>query len=146
VQVRPPPLLLLLVVDPDTAPHQTCCVCVCVCVCVLPSREGVALADQRNRQAHNRYWAEETVYAKANGGAFDFLIDSARQGAVPIDPTFWDALFAQPAAAWGLRVYEQVCDSCVMGSRMRLQLLNASICCVHLMMRAQTSVSLFHSA
>ena len=73
------------------------------------------------------------MYAKANGGAFDFLIDSARQGAVPIDPTFWDALFAQPAAAWGLRVYEQVCSECVMGSRMRLQLLNATTCCAHLM-------------
>ena len=68
-----------------------------------------ALYEQTNWlvQAHNRYWALETPYAKQNGGPYEFLLDAVRHGAVPTDPQFWDDLFAQPKAAWGLRVYEQ---------------------------------------
>lgn len=56
-------------------------------------------------QAHNRYWAPETPYAKQNGGAYEFLVSAT--GAVPAEQRFWNDLFAAPKAAWGLRVYEQ---------------------------------------
>eukprot|EP00494_Astrolonche_serrata_P003560 UN03567 len=28
--------------------------------------------------AHNRYWSSDTVYAKQNGGAYDFIIEDNR--------------------------------------------------------------------
>ena len=57
-------------------------------------------------QAHNRYWAPDTDYAKQNGGSFNFYIDEKNKGAVPQDKMFWHWLFRE-AKAWGLRVYEQ---------------------------------------
>lgn len=58
-------------------------------------------------QAHNRYWSNQTVYAKQNGGNYNFLFDSGVMGgAVPLDQKFWDDLF-KTAAQWGLKVYEQ---------------------------------------
>ena len=57
-------------------------------------------------QAHNRYWAADAVYAKQNGGAYEWLIDYVKNGSVPLDQAFWDHLFAG-SSSWGLRVYEQ---------------------------------------
>lgn len=54
--------------------------------------------------AHNRYWSTENVYAKQNGGDFEFIIEE--HGALPVDDTFWDFFFDQ-AKRWGLDVYEQ---------------------------------------
>ena len=56
--------------------------------------------------AHNRWWSAENVYAEDNGGAYAFVVDRARGGAVPAAEAFWDALFLN-ASDWGLRVYEQ---------------------------------------
>jgi hypothetical protein len=58
-------------------------------------------------QAHNRYWAEDAVYAKQNGGDYDFSVDSIKHGSVPTEQRFWDDLFSKSTSAWGLRVYEQ---------------------------------------
>ena len=57
-------------------------------------------------QAHNRYWAIDNVYAKKNGGKYEFIADDYGRGMLPNDPNFWDHLFAG-ASNWGLRVYEQ---------------------------------------
>ncbi|KAH8061053.1 hypothetical protein JL722_4347 [Aureococcus anophagefferens] len=63
--------------------------------------------------AHNRYWSGETVYAKQNGGDFDFIIEDVRGGkhggswAFPDDPAFWDHLIGTAADDWGLATYEQ---------------------------------------
>mmetsp|Transcript_39765 Transcript_39765/g.127113 ORF Transcript_39765/g.127113 Transcript_39765/m.127113 type:complete len:546 (+) Transcript_39765:129-1766(+) len=54
--------------------------------------------------AHNRYFSSGTRYAKENGGDFNFQVDGAT--ALPDDPAFWPALFAE-AHGWGLAVYEQ---------------------------------------
>ena len=58
-------------------------------------------------QAHNRYWAPDAVYAKQNGGKFEFVIDMVNNGAAPTDENFWEDLLSVPAQSWGLRVYEQ---------------------------------------
>jgi hypothetical protein len=58
-------------------------------------------------QAHNRYWAQDNVYAKENGGLYDFVLDSIKDGGVPIDHSFWSDLFEIPSQTWGLAVYEQ---------------------------------------
>ncbi|KAH8078447.1 hypothetical protein JL720_9638 [Aureococcus anophagefferens] len=62
--------------------------------------------------AHNRYWSGETVYAKQNGGDFDFIIEDVRRQArrqlgLPGDPAFWDHLIGTAADDWGLATYEQ---------------------------------------
>ncbi|KAK7231925.1 hypothetical protein SO694_00083057 [Aureococcus anophagefferens] len=63
--------------------------------------------------AHNRYWSGETVYAKQNGGDFDFIIEEGAGGkhggswAFPDDPAFWDHLIGTAADDWGLATYEQ---------------------------------------
>jgi len=69
--------------------------------------------------AHNRYWSGETVYAKQNGGDFEFVIEDAQEGwdddgsgdqgswAFPVDPEFWDYLIGSAQEDWGLGVYEQ---------------------------------------
>lgn len=56
--------------------------------------------------AHNRWWSNENIYAKQNGGIYDFLIDNQLQIALPIDQQFWNDLF-QNASSWGLHTYEQ---------------------------------------
>ena len=63
--------------------------------------------------AHNRYWSGENVYAKQNGGDFDFIVEASTDEkhpgswAFPTDPRFWDALIGDAAADWGLATYEQ---------------------------------------
>ncbi len=78
--------------------------------------------------AHNRYWSSKNVYAKQNGGPFNFVIgnggyikrvfsakgnhifteyDEYNQSiALPQDGDFWKHLFHE-ATKWGLEVYEQ---------------------------------------
>lgn len=55
---------------------------------------------------HNRYWSDNNVYAKQNGGQYDFIIDKDTQTALPTDQKFWDFLM-HSSRQWGLRVYEQ---------------------------------------
>eukprot|EP01013_Petalomonas_cantuscygni_P008167 TRINITY_DN20876_c0_g1_i1.p1 TRINITY_DN20876_c0_g1~~TRINITY_DN20876_c0_g1_i1.p1 ORF type:complete len:853 (+),score=147.81 TRINITY_DN20876_c0_g1_i1:312-2561(+) len=68
-------------------------------------------------QAHNRWWAQDVVYAKQNnlGYDYDFLIEACKssgceghfQGtALPLEERFWDDLIRN-STRWGLRVYEQ---------------------------------------
>eukprot|EP00054_Salpingoeca_dolichothecata_P012674 m.70327 g.70327 ORF g.70327 m.70327 type:complete len:763 (+) comp20068_c0_seq1:336-2624(+) len=64
-------------------------------------------------QGHNRYWATDNVYAKQNGGKWDFVIENGTSGengkkalAFPLQQEFWDWLLST-SARWGLRVYEQ---------------------------------------
>jgi hypothetical protein len=54
--------------------------------------------------AHNRMWSSENVYAKQNGGKYNWLIEGKE--AVPLGQLFWDDLMEQ-GKAWGLYVYEQ---------------------------------------
>jgi hypothetical protein len=58
-------------------------------------------------QGHNRYWSDNAVYAKQNGGDYEFLTDPLSGGALPTEQRFWDDFFSRPKSAWGLRVYEQ---------------------------------------
>ena len=39
------------------------------------------------------------------GTKFKFIVD--KDGAVPVDPTFWDYLLSDPVNKWRLIVYEQ---------------------------------------
>ena len=61
---------------------------------------------------HNRYWAVDNVYAAANGGDYDFVIEKKGQGqgymdfAWPTEQRFWDD-FIRNATEWGLFLYEQ---------------------------------------
>jgi hypothetical protein len=58
-------------------------------------------------QAHNRYWSDQNIYAKQNGGDYEFLIQNG-SGAVPITQRFWDDFFAQSKEIIAnLEVYEQ---------------------------------------
>lgn len=54
--------------------------------------------------AHNRYWDPKNIYAKQNGGKYDFVVEEVFS--LPIEQQFWDDLLGE-AATWGLRVYEQ---------------------------------------
>jgi len=58
-------------------------------------------------QAHNRYWSDEAIYAATNGGSYEFGIDGATHGAVPLSESFWTDLFRGPRESWNLAVYEQ---------------------------------------
>jgi hypothetical protein len=61
---------------------------------------------------HNRYWGVDNVYAKQNGGNYDFVIESKGSGAGfsdfawPTEQRFWDDLMYN-ASKWGLFMYEQ---------------------------------------
>ena len=57
-------------------------------------------------QGHNRYWASDVVYAKQNGGQWDFLVDVASNKSLPVEEGFWDFLM-RSSKRWGLAVYEQ---------------------------------------
>jgi hypothetical protein len=57
-----------------------------------------------NFQLHNRYWAADNVYAKNNGGLYDFLTGNTT--ALPVEEAFWDFLLGR-AKNWGMSVYEQ---------------------------------------
>ena len=56
--------------------------------------------------AHNRYWSNDTDYAKQNGGKFNFILDSNGY-AVPNDTDFWKYLLSTAKNDWNLMVYEQ---------------------------------------
>jgi len=56
--------------------------------------------------AHNRYWAPDTVYAKQNGGDYDFVIEDHNAKALPLEERFWQDLF-RSSKKWGMTVYEQ---------------------------------------
>ncbi|KAK7077169.1 hypothetical protein SK128_018599 [Halocaridina rubra] len=56
--------------------------------------------------AHNRWFASDTDYAKQNGGKFPFTVDNSTSKALPLDKSFWDALFDK-AKTWGLVTYIQ---------------------------------------
>ena len=62
---------------------------------------------------HNRYWAVDNIYATANGGNYDFVIEKKGAGkdytnfAWPTEQRFWDDLLYN-ATQWGLKIYEQV--------------------------------------
>ena len=56
--------------------------------------------------AHNRYWSNNTDYAKQNGGLFNFIIDEDGY-ALPVDPEFWRYLLSTAKDEWNLKVYEQ---------------------------------------
>jgi hypothetical protein len=49
-------------------------------------------------------WSSDTVYAKQNGGQYNWLIEGNE--AVPLDQSFWNDLMTE-AKKWGLYVYEQ---------------------------------------
>ncbi|RYG44115.1 hypothetical protein EON67_12130, partial [archaeon] len=56
--------------------------------------------------AHNRYWATDTDYATANGGKYNFYIDSPNSPAgggmsVPLDGSFWPDLLQTSVREWG---------------------------------------------
>ncbi|CAK0821955.1 unnamed protein product [Prorocentrum cordatum] len=61
---------------------------------------------------HNRYWAVDNVYAKQNGGDYDFVVEKKGEGqgfqdfAWPTEQRFWDDLLYN-SSAWGLFMYEQ---------------------------------------
>ncbi|KAJ8045291.1 hypothetical protein HOLleu_08272 [Holothuria leucospilota] len=56
--------------------------------------------------AHNRYWSPDNVYAKENGGKYDFIIEESI--AIPNDTNFWCDFFKNISNAnWKLRLYEQ---------------------------------------
>ncbi len=55
---------------------------------------------------HNRYWSNDTDYAKQNGGKFDFILDTNGY-AVPIDTHFWKYLLSTAKKDLNLIVYEQ---------------------------------------
>ncbi|CAF0793390.1 unnamed protein product [Brachionus calyciflorus] len=56
--------------------------------------------------AHNKFWDIKTVYAKKNGGSYDFILDSFTGKSLPDDQKFWDDLFLN-GTKWGLKTYEQ---------------------------------------
>ena len=67
------------------------------------------LADVHNKTgwvytAHNRMWSSEVTYAKANGGKYDWIVNS--KGALPMSEEFWMWLMGE-GVTWGLQMYEQ---------------------------------------
>ena len=56
---------------------------------------------------HNRMWAAENVYARSNGGDYDFIVEPTNQLAIPIEQRFWDDLLRNASTEWGMLVYEQ---------------------------------------
>ena len=58
------------------------------------------------RTGHNRFWASDTVYAKQNGGDWDFIVEVDNHKSIPVEQGFWDYLM-ESSRAWGLKVYEQ---------------------------------------
>lgn len=56
--------------------------------------------------AHNRWFSAKNVYAKQNGGKYDFVVERDKDVALPQDKTFWKDFFHN-ATQWGLRMYLQ---------------------------------------
>ncbi|GFO39685.1 non-lysosomal glucosylceramidase [Plakobranchus ocellatus] len=56
---------------------------------------------------HNRYWDNDTTYARYNGGKYNFIPDTTTGCAVPDDQGFWNDLF-NSTQKWGKFIlYEQ---------------------------------------
>jgi hypothetical protein len=68
---------------------------------------------------HNRMWAAENVYAKQNGGRYDFDVETSNNLAIPLSQSFWDDLLFNATSEWGLVVYEQdwMCEYFAKGFR-----------------------------
>ncbi|CAD5111385.1 unnamed protein product [Dimorphilus gyrociliatus] len=56
--------------------------------------------------AHNRWFSANNVYAKQNGGKYNFVVERDKDIALPQDETFWKDFFYN-ATQWGLRMYLQ---------------------------------------
>jgi len=62
--------------------------------------------------AHNRWWSNDTTYAKQSGGKWDFYVETQSTKytneamALPLDQDFWNYLFST-SRQWGLYTYEQ---------------------------------------
>ncbi|XP_067660687.1 uncharacterized protein [Haliotis asinina] len=54
--------------------------------------------------AKNNFWSSDNVYAKQNGGAFNFEVEGDM--AIPTDEAFWDKIFSE-SKQWGLVTYIQ---------------------------------------
>ena len=55
-----------------------------------------------------RYWSDNTVYAKENGGKYQFLVEKSAQLAMPLEQTLWDDLIANKTMQGvPMSVYEQ---------------------------------------
>ncbi|CEM05382.1 unnamed protein product [Vitrella brassicaformis CCMP3155] len=54
--------------------------------------------------AHSRFFAEDNLHARQNGGLYDFLIQNHMT--MPMEARFWDSLFRN-STRWGLYMYEQ---------------------------------------
>jgi hypothetical protein len=55
-------------------------------------------------QMHNRMWSNDNVYAKENGGDYDFVLEDPLS--IPTEQRFWDDLMANKTEQ-GLVLYEQ---------------------------------------
>ncbi|XP_070576651.1 uncharacterized protein [Ptychodera flava] len=56
--------------------------------------------------AHNRWWTYTAVYAKVNGGKYNFIVERDDGHSIPQDAEFWDYLLAT-SREWQLIMYEQ---------------------------------------
>lgn len=64
--------------------------------------------------AHNRAWDHNNVYARQNGGTYDFLLGNTSKGeplGLPLERRFWDDLL-QNAREWGCINYQQGALKC----------------------------------
>lgn len=57
--------------------------------------------------SHNKFWDIKAYYAKQNGGAYNFVLDSLSGKSLPDSEQFWDDLFRNATLSWGLKTYEQ---------------------------------------
>lgn len=62
--------------------------------------------------AHNRYFSSDNVYAKQNGGDYQFYVDApgspaGGQMALPTEQRFWNDLLNNATREWGLSAYLQ---------------------------------------
>lgn len=58
-------------------------------------------------QLHNRYWATDNIYAKQNGGTYDFIVEQSEGYAIPTDQQLWDDLMAN-ATLTGMETYVEL--------------------------------------
>ena len=73
-----------------------------------PVKEGAGTTGWKY-VAHNRYWSTANVYAKQNGGDYEFIIEKGGK-AIPTTQRFWDYLM-RVSKEWGMAVYEQDCET-----------------------------------
>ncbi len=69
--------------------------------------EYIAKKTQWPIHAHNKFWSTKNVYAKQNGGKYNFIFDDASNIALPLDDNFWSDFLKEKKQKWGLKVYEQ---------------------------------------